>query len=402
MLTLGSPTLAAYSVTITALNNRWIHRQFSGITYPNSHRAVHLLSSLQQAPVSVRTENGLLASVVVLPDSDGWWTDLLIYFNINYVHTWSFFNISSIGWVIVAFSLTVIDAFTNIMENSSATISSTGLSIGCMWLWLLAVLICWLHVGPRSDIVNLTKAINAANANAYIATHSGSPPILVDSALNHHAVSLRRRQDIQFTETDELQSNPIYNYSRLFSWSLAVQEQVSAYVHFGDVFARPTGLVASGAVARLWVASVMACSLTFGTVGANVIIEWATPTKGLACRSGAALLYALASTIVWIMLISSSWLNYQTTTRRRRAVGAQLAALVLRRCGKILGLMNALWLVVLCVFDFAGVYNTCWCQSAYLTLGVRGYTVMIFTVEDVAAYRTPLVVSTLIAWYEYC
>ncbi|KAJ7133222.1 hypothetical protein C8R44DRAFT_611081 [Mycena epipterygia] len=102
------------------------------------------------------------------------------------------------------------------------------------------------------------------------------------------------------------------------------------------------------------------------------------------------------------MLISSSWLNYQTTTRRRRAVGAQLAALVLRRCGKILGLMNALWLVVLCVFDFAGVYNTCWCQSAYLTLGVRGYTVMIFTVEDVAAYRTPLVVSTLIAWYEYC
>ena len=55
LLTVGSPTLAAYSLAITVLNGRWIARRFSAYTYPNIKYAVQILSSLQQSPLKVTT-----------------------------------------------------------------------------------------------------------------------------------------------------------------------------------------------------------------------------------------------------------------------------------------------------------------------------------------------------------
>jgi hypothetical protein len=72
LLAVGSPTLAAYSLALTALNCRWVARCFSeaDITHPNSKHAFHIMRNLQQAPLNI-TEDGLLQSLVVLPKNDG-------------------------------------------------------------------------------------------------------------------------------------------------------------------------------------------------------------------------------------------------------------------------------------------------------------------------------------------
>jgi hypothetical protein len=86
LLTVGSPTLAAYSLALTVLNGHWITRRFSGVRYPNVKNAVKILSNLQQSPLEVNTEGSLLASLVVLHQNDDFWEELAVW--PNYVHTW--------------------------------------------------------------------------------------------------------------------------------------------------------------------------------------------------------------------------------------------------------------------------------------------------------------------------
>lgn len=113
LLNIGSPTLAAYSVTLNSLNTRWIHQLFSGISYPNAHSAVQVLIYLQQSPLKITQNDHLLSSLIVLPENDKWWSDLLLFLDVKHGYTWTASGIASIGWVVVAFSLTLIDAFTS-------------------------------------------------------------------------------------------------------------------------------------------------------------------------------------------------------------------------------------------------------------------------------------------------
>jgi hypothetical protein len=113
LLNMGSPTMAAYSVTLTTLNSRWIYRRFKRLSYPNARSAARVLNNLQQSPLEVTQDDYILSSLVVLPENDQWWSDLLILLDLRHTYTWSLSNISSTIWVIVAFSLTGIDAFTS-------------------------------------------------------------------------------------------------------------------------------------------------------------------------------------------------------------------------------------------------------------------------------------------------
>jgi hypothetical protein len=86
LLTVGSPTLAAYSLALTVLNGHWIAQRFAGVSYPNARNAVRILSSLQQSPLKVNADDSLLASLVVLHANDEFWEELAVW--LNYVHTW--------------------------------------------------------------------------------------------------------------------------------------------------------------------------------------------------------------------------------------------------------------------------------------------------------------------------
>ncbi|KAJ7458902.1 hypothetical protein FB451DRAFT_1341767 [Mycena latifolia] len=443
LLNVGSPTLAAYSVTLTVLNSRWIYRLFSGISYPSAKNAARVLNNLQQFPFEVSWDGYVLASLVVLPENDEWWSELLDYLDIKHAYTWSFANGASIIWVVVAFSLTLIDAFTsklcsivismpaNHRPISRALIQLSigdGVAVGLTWLWLLAIVICCLNAGPRCDTKILRNAIHHANRKAYIATHTGQA-VPLDSTSNPPAISLEGP-----LRKDEERSSPIYNYARLGPWSLSVQR---IYVAFSAASVRaahgvpvasdsPWDTSGADAVApsnrrgsaeellggdpphdisglrwRSLYASCMALCLTWGTIGSAILLDWATPTVGLSCRSGGYLIYALNSTIVWAVLLSSSLyprVSLTEKTRRRCSLSPTLA-IITRRAAKTLACINAIWIVLTCTFQLAGVYSTCWCNSSRLYLGSRAYNVMILTEPDMHNFLTPVVASTTLAWF---
>jgi hypothetical protein len=114
-LLVGSPSLAAYSLTITVLNGQWITRKFNGIRFGAARDAVRCLRSLQQTPLKISKRNGLLASLVVLPRNDEFWRRLADHLH-DQASTWTVPAASSIVWVILAYLLTVIISFMQLTD----------------------------------------------------------------------------------------------------------------------------------------------------------------------------------------------------------------------------------------------------------------------------------------------
>ncbi|KAJ7702648.1 hypothetical protein B0H17DRAFT_1167074, partial [Mycena rosella] len=392
LLNVGSPTLAAYSATLTVLNSRWIHRRFSRISYPNAQSAATVLNNLQQSPLDVTRDDSLLFSLIVLPENDEWWSELLIFLDLKHAYTWSFSNITSIIWVVVAFLLTLIDAFTNMPKDS---FTPNGLGVGFAWLWILAIITCCLNTGPRCDSTILRDAIRRANRKAYVATHSGQPTLLDFGPNQSPVISLDT--DLGSLRTDEGRPAPIYNYARLTPWSISVERVHAAFSAASyraarsnrqgsrEELARYIRLPRSSRDSRLHLihgldsrslhSVFMALSLTWGTIGAAILLDWNTLTKSLACRSGSYLIYGLASSLIWGMLMASSRLSSRSLLSRsppqrtpdRLSFSVQ-CAIIMRRTTKVLACMNAIWIVFTCGLQFAGRYDTCWCNSSVLYL----------------------------------
>ncbi|KAF8815081.1 hypothetical protein BYT27DRAFT_7249553 [Phlegmacium glaucopus] len=152
-LTVGSPTLAAYSLALTALNGRWIARRFWNYRDANVHSAVRVLSSLQQSPLRISDDAGL-ALLIILPQNDQWWQELGK--SLQYTHTWSISSASSIAWVVIAYVFTLVDYFTQSAETNRNT---SGGSVGTLWLWLLPIVFGWLHLSPKCDSTRLNEAL---------------------------------------------------------------------------------------------------------------------------------------------------------------------------------------------------------------------------------------------------
>ena len=324
LLTLGSPTLAAYSLALTVLNGRWIAQLFSTYKYPNVKSAVRILSSLQQSALRVNTDvdDVLLSSLIMLPQNDQWWEELVVW--LEYPHTWSISAATSIAWVIIAYVFTIIDYFSQ--DSRSLYTNGPGVgSMGSLWLWLLPIVIGWLQLSPKCDSTRLDQAVDRANSNAYVANPSPtSPPIKAESISKKHAISTSKRSELDDDEArlDEYSTPPIYNYARFLPW---VQTVVVVSDAFGIIcerdhhhdpvvpgtgwqdrnsdggdaitalqvknysLPRPGSLyhrrrnkwgLDSSALSRMFIASALALTLQWGTTGAAVIIIWFTPTVG--------------------------------------------------------------------------------------------------------------------------
>ncbi|KAJ7832192.1 hypothetical protein B0H13DRAFT_2256539 [Mycena leptocephala] len=436
LLSLGSPTLAAYSLSLTVLNGHWIARRFSPVaSYPNVRNAIQILSRLQQTPVKIVTRGGMLASLVVLPENNQWWTELVDW--LDYTHTFTISSVASIIWVTIAFLFTVIDSFT--VTIVPLTLNANGQGVGSVYLWLLPVVIGWLQLGPKCDSTRLHRAVDRANAEAYVA--SGRGPIPADEVSTDRAISLARNTGS--VHRDEQASPPIYNYARALPWAQAVEEvyrvfeeaaaraerhlsvdpqipwereekgprgkvKVSAQNRRGtlaqvEMYVRPTRSVSRshwgpGVFSRIFVSSLLALALTWATTGAAVIVVFFTPTIGLGCRSGAYILYGAASTVVWMLLVTSSALAHYSThvttnieglqvyTRSTRIAGS--LAIVLRRVGKVLAACNAVWIVLACIFQFSSFFDRCYCNSSVLGLGRLAYDVIQLVPADISALKT--------------
>ena len=315
LLTLGSPTLAAYSLALTILNGRWIAQLFSDYRYPNVKSAVRILSSLQQSPLRVDTDDVLLASLIMLPQNNEWWEELVVW--LQYPHTWSISAATSITWVIIAYVFTIIDYFS---QGVHGALNSNGGSIGSLWLWLLPTVVGWLQLSPKCDSFRLHQAVDRANSIAYVANQT-SQPTKASTIFRKRAISVKR-SELDEARLDERSTPPIYNYARFLPWVQAVIVVSDAFGiicerdHHHDPVVpgtewrdrnsdgggaltafqvenyslpRPGSVyrcrshkwaLDSSALSRMFIASALALTLQWGTTGAAVIIIWFTPTVG--------------------------------------------------------------------------------------------------------------------------
>ncbi|KAJ7703797.1 hypothetical protein B0H16DRAFT_1638430 [Mycena metata] len=416
LLTVGSPTLAAYSLALTVLNEHWIAQRFSALSYPNVRNAVKVLIGLQQSPLHVNVDDPLLASLVVLHANDNYWEtleDLL-----NYVQTWSISAVASILWVIIAYIFTVIDSFLGVVTYS--TLNSNGQAVGSIFLWLLPIVVGWLQISPKCDHERVHQAVERANKIAYVASPSGEPRLASELSTKRAIYLSKGTGDVH---RDEHCTAPIYNYARFLPWSLSVENvyyafreasersqsyepvdsglewekgvkgdrnmrvhprnrtgslsQVSDYVKIKaaefEMNLRPRSRWGPGVVSRFLLAALLALSLTWGTTGAAVLVAFFTPTKGIGCRSGSYLIYGVNSTLVWMLLVASSLLAHYSTftvsfkgrymhTKTTRLAG--VLSIILRRLGKVLASLNSVWLILACLFQFGSVFDRCWCNSS--------------------------------------
>ena len=112
---------------------------------------------------------------------------------------------------------------------------------------------------------------------------------------------------------------------------------------------------------------------------------------GLGCRSVAYLIYGALSTLVWGMLLTSSILTYYSTNIRGHVILVRVArwlSIFLRRLGKVIAGLNAVWIVATALFQFSNLYDRCYCDSNIMAVGRDAAQVIISLVSaDMGSMR---------------
>ena len=151
-MNIGSPALGAYSLALTALNARSVHRRVK------STIVARALIALQQLPLRLTEDERLLSSIQI---DDRWGRE--IRDRLGRRNTWTVAAATSIAWVVIAFIFTLVDSFVSL--NDSTEDKAEGHAIGTIWLWLLCLVIGWLWV-PTFTCGELHSALHHANRKA--------------------------------------------------------------------------------------------------------------------------------------------------------------------------------------------------------------------------------------------
>jgi len=104
------------------------------------------------------------------------------------------------------------------------------------------------------------------------------------------------------------------------------------------------------------------------------------------------LVYCLASTVVWVLIISSSVFAYISTNRltlkydRKNASTFQRCSaslsVFLRRLGTVLAALNTLGIVAICILLFTNFFNSCKCNSSVWSRGYGEHAYMVVRLLD--------------------
>ncbi|KAG2110070.1 hypothetical protein BD769DRAFT_98125 [Suillus cothurnatus] len=435
ILIVGSPVLAGYSMILTVLNANWISRQFDDLSFPNTKSAVRILISLQQSPLRISNDDSLLSSLVVLPDNDEWWPTTAEF--LDYTHTWSIASVTTIAWVVVAYILTVASSLSDVPSN----INSNGQGTGSVWLWLIPIVIGWLQLSPKCDYTRVRKAMDNADAMAFVATDNSDEVVKASHLSEMRAVSIDTDMENP-SSPDEMLTPPVYNYARAISWSRSAEDVYNAFriaskkakdhkpVAIGakwkntnkkdfiepsnrkgnvsevNAYCRlPRDTVwspwATGMFFRMFVASLLPLALQWATTGAAVLVVYFTPTVGLGCRSLGYLIYGALATMIWAMLVVSSILSHYAfsySDRPRSPFSSitirlvKVVANLLRWGGKSMAIINAIWIIAAGMLQFTSVYDNCYCNSSVLGRGAQyAYDIVVFDHVDLS--------QTKAAWF---
>jgi hypothetical protein len=400
-LAVGSPTLAGYSLALTALNANWLNNYIKqmGIDEDATRlaRVERVLNYFQTMRLEVRESE---LERVFKPQAEGsdWWEN--VETGLNYAPQGFVSAATALGWVFIAYVLTLIDAFNSLQAVSDTYglgpgVSPDGISdgqgVGSIWLWLLPIVIGWLQIAPKYQNNYNKSALKSAGSRL---SHASNTTPDTRQALDtlHYPIVITETALLGSTlHPDETHSAPIFNYARFVRWTKDVVKVLDCYKHLPHDKSIPspptesTQLPPPGRrfLRRFLLASLAGLTLQWGTAGGAIIIHWFTPTVGLGCRSLNWFLYAGTSTLVWMMLVASSFLVH-FNSHYIRSIAAPLHTL-----GGILAACNAAAIIVTCVIQFGNFYNRCYCNSVVTLLKSGAYD--IFWVRNAGDIKRPWV-----------
>ncbi|KAF7351673.1 hypothetical protein MSAN_01600200 [Mycena sanguinolenta] len=142
--------------------------------------------------------------------------------------------------------------------------------------------------------------------------------------------------------------------------------------------------IPSAAIRHMLYAAFLALFLLWGTTGAAIFVAYSTPAVGLGCRSGSYLIYGIAATVSWLLLVFSQFASHalmhrfeQDPDNYRLSTGYSVLgglAVITRILGKTLAVANAGWLIASSVLEEIGAFQTCWCQTDAFQYHTSGWT----------------------------
>ncbi|KAJ7264121.1 hypothetical protein B0H12DRAFT_274609 [Mycena haematopus] len=165
-------------------------------------------------------------------------------------------------------------------------------------------------------------------------------------------------------ETEKATTNPLLTaQNAAYCCGLAQSQDLRAFMFWEELPA--------AAIQHILYAAFVALFLQWGTTGAAIFVEYNTPAVGLGCRSGSYLIYGVAATVSWFLLVCSQFCSHELMKRlerdpHRQTVGDRILAglaVVTRVVGKAIAIANAGWLITLSVLEEIGAFQTCLCQT---------------------------------------
>jgi hypothetical protein len=334
----------------------------------------------------------------------------------------------------------------------------------------------WLQLSPRCNYSRVREALDRSNSfRAFVATEGPKKHVPAGAITGFRAFNLVNTHG-DASRRDEEATAPIYNYARVLPWVESVETvaaafeaaarqaernreksglaiciplpslhvdphmvaperrrrgskefiRVDEYACVDESLAQLRRRFNPAFASRCLIASVLALSLQWGTIGgaiavavcvlrwpcdlANIRQQWFTPTVGLGCRSGSYLLYAAAGTLVWAMMVASSFLTHYAACAPRGPSGnprsarvARTAATALRRMGKAAAALNAVWGLLACIFEFSSFFSRCWCNSDVLSLGANAFNVIALSDQDMHKIKTAWILGAWRThWQAFC
>ncbi|KAJ7136661.1 hypothetical protein C8R44DRAFT_868787 [Mycena epipterygia] len=161
----------------------------------------------------------------------------------------------------------------------------------------------------------------------------------------------------------------------------------------------PWSQIPTPAIQHMFGATIVALFLQWGSTGAAIYVAYNTPVVGLGCRSGSYLIYGIAATLSWAMLVFSHLVSHafmqrfeQDPEHPRKGVipmGALAGlAVITRFTGQAIAVSNALWLIVSSVLEDIGTFHTCWCETDAFQYGANGWAAVFKGAVDFRATAT--------------
>lgn len=350
LYTLGSPTLALYSLCITVLNWRWLGELRRTLLGPDMDNGRHtrdtlweILGRSQQFPVAIDNRDQLIEALLYR-ENDGWWetlrTDLRSKGRCIDVPASTQLVLATIAYIIACVvGLTSIGGTTLRLDFAHVDISNaSGFAFSNLFCWLLPLVWGWFIVTTQCGRYGSQSALGPIKNGADDMAIFRVRDVRIQNASSKHMLS-----------GDEYRLGSFYNYARIGTWSYLAGNVMRAYREVQEIHRRvhpaiPTegqnipnvpqrevGILdkdkkkisnilgehrfgfmkkdQNECLSRAIKAFIFAFILQGVSGWSAFLIAWATPNTGLGCHALSILLYNIFSLVSCFLLITAAYLS---------------------------------------------------------------------------------------------